>query len=247
MQPKSTLREPGQAPLPSSDVRGWVSLALFIHLFAVAIALASYGNPSTIQERLRTVMGPYLATLNFDLNPNAYPTGRFYLTHDLPTDYNAVIHVDAKLPDGSERSITIPEAGLWPPERRRHYQALANSASTLVESDDYQATLPKSIAGAILRAWGASAGNVSIERNGRGEGPRSDPFEPLRHRTEYEAHVLVSRSGQVDLVKKVAAGETAPVDKTRQDKNPADENPSDGQPADGNSPDTRSPSKGGGN
>src|SRR5580704_4228215 len=103
MQPTPTRSDAAPPSFPSSDVRGWVSLFLFIHLFSVGIALASYVDPSTLQERLRTVLSPYLATLNFDLNPNAYPTGRFYLTHDLPVDVDAVIRVDAKLPDGEER------------------------------------------------------------------------------------------------------------------------------------------------
>ncbi|HEX4143014.1 MAG TPA: hypothetical protein VHY91_05650 [Pirellulales bacterium] len=198
-----------------------MSLLLFVHLFAVVIALASYTAPSALQERLRILLAPYLATLNFDLNPNRYPTGRFYLTHDLPVDVDAVIRVDATLPDGTEHSLTIPEPGLWPPERRRHYQALANAASTLVEDDDYQAVLPKAIAGAVLRSWGASTGTVRVERHlplqleeaQSGDANRANPFGSSRYSTIYEAKVLVSPSGQVDLAKKVAAGEVAPVDK----------------------------------
>ena len=154
------------------------------------------------------------------------PRGRFYLTHELPVDVDAVLHIDAKLPDGEERSMTIPEPGLWPPERRRHYQALANAANTLVEGDEYQAVLPKAIAGAILRSWGATSGTVRIERHlplqmeevASSDPSQSDPFSPRHYSTVYEAHVLVSPSGQVDLVKKVAAGEVAPVDKKAADK-----------------------------
>ena len=76
-----------------------------------------------------TLLAPYLATLNFDLNPNAYPTGRFYLTHDRRDRRRR--HRSTSMPscptEPSDRS-TIPEPGLWPPERRRHYQALANAA-----------------------------------------------------------------------------------------------------------------------
>jgi hypothetical protein len=222
---------------------------LFIHLFSIVIALASYTAPSTLQERLRTLLAPYLATLNFDLNPNAYSTGRFYLTHDLPVDVDAVIHVEATLPDGQQRSITIPEPGLWPLERRRHYQALANAANTLVENDDYQAILPKSIAGAILRSWGASDGTVRIQRHlplqmdevNSSDSSKSDPFSPKHYSTVYEAKVLVSPSGQVDLVKKVAAGEVAPVDKMPADKAPAGKASGDASSSE------KSPSNGGGN
>ena len=215
---------PTQPPLPSSEVRGWVSLVLFIHLFAVAIALTAYAAPSTLQERLRTLLAPYLATLNFDLNPNAYPIGPV-LSDPRTADRRrrrASISTPS-CPMASERSITIPEPGLWPPERRRHYQALANAASTLVESDEYQAVLPRAIAGAVLRSWGATSGSVRIERHlplqmeevASSDRSRSDPFSPRHYSTVYEAHVLVSPSGQVDLVKKVAAGEVAPVDKKR--------------------------------
>lgn len=259
MQPTPTPRDVGPPPLPSPEVRGWVSLFLFIHLFCVAVALASYTAPSALQERLRTVLAPYVATLNFDLNPNAYPTGRFYLTHDLPVDVDAVIHVDAKLSDGEERSITIPEPGLWPLERRRHYQALANAASTLVENDEYQAVLPKTIAGAILRAWGATGGTVRIERHlplqmeevAASDSSKSNPFGATHYSTVYEARVLVSPTGQIDLIKKVAAGEVAPVDKNAADKKPNDKKPADKNPSDratdGDSSGDPSPSNGGGN
>ncbi len=251
MQPTPTVSDTGQPTLPSSDVRGWVSLFLFIHLFIVAIGLVSYVNPSTLQERLRTVLAPYLATLNFDLRPNAYPTGRFYLTHELPTDFDAVIHIDAEMPDGTERSLTIPEQGLWPLERRRHFQALANTASTLTESEDFQAVLPRSIAGAILRSWGATSGTVRIDRNSPpSDAQRSNPFRPLQRSTVYEAKVLVSPSGQVDLVKKAAVGEVAPVDKKSKDKTPGDKTPPDSGPADkagdGKAPSEKSSSNGGG-
>jgi hypothetical protein len=241
MQPIPSPRDTATPTLPSAEVRGLVSLVLFIHLFAVVIALAAYARPSTLQERLRTLLSPYLATLNFDLNPNEYPTGRFYLTHDLPVDVDAVIQVDATLPDGEERSITIPEPGLWPPERRRHYQALANAANTLVESDDYQAVLPKAIAGALLSSWGATTGTVRIERHlpiqmvdvGSHDAGKSDPFSPSHYSTVYEARVLVSPGGQIDLVKKAAAGEVAPVDKNAVDKNAVEKNAVEKTPADG--------------
>jgi hypothetical protein len=250
MQSTPTPRDAGPpASLPSSEVRGVVSLLLFIHLFAVVISLASYTAPSTLQDEIRKLLAPYLATLNFDLNPNAYPTGRFYLTHDLPVDVDAVIHVDGTLPDGTERSITIPEPGLWPLERRRHYQALANAASTLVENEDYQAALPKAIAGSILQSWGATDGTIRIERHfplqmenaASRDSSRNDPFGPTRYSTVYEAHVLVSPTGQVDLAKKVAAGEVAPVDK------PGDKKPVDKKSGGGSSSGEKSPSDAEGN
>ncbi len=190
MPTSSSPGDPTAPSAPSAEVRGLVSFVLFVHLFLVAIALTAYTSPSSLQERLRDLFAPYLVTLNFDLNPNAYPMGRFYLTHERETDVDATIHIDARLPDGSERSLTIPEPGLWPGERRRRYQALANAAETLVESDEMQAALPRAIAGSVLREWGATGGEVRIERHLllrprtwlRAIGPkRPAQPEPLQH------------------------------------------------------------------
>jgi hypothetical protein len=234
----SSPRDRATSSAPSAEVRGLISFLLFIHLFVVVMGLAAYVQPSPLEERLRDLFAPYLVALNFDLKSTAYPTGRFYLTHDRETDVDAVIRIEAKLSDGTEQSLTIPEPGLWPPERRRHYQALANAAETLAENEDLQAALPRTIAGAVLRSWGAKTGDVRIDRHlplGRADvessdPKRHDPFDASRYSTVYDAHVLLSAGGQVDLIKKVAAGETAPVDKRTGEKK-AGERGASGQPA----------------
>jgi hypothetical protein len=206
------------AELPSAEVRGFIGLALFIHLFAVAVALTSYTFPSPLQERLRQVFGPYIGTLNFDLQPNVYPSGRFYLTHGLESDVDFVVEV---LVEGASEPVTVPLAGLWPGERRRRYQALANAAGALASGEEPEPMLLRSIAGSILKQSGASRGSVRalahkllpIEAIGATDPAARDPFSPAYYNTVYEAYVLVSSTGQVDLLKKSAAGEVAPVER----------------------------------
>jgi hypothetical protein len=207
-------------PLPSPEVRGVVGLFIFIHLFCVALALASYANSSPLESRLMQVMGPYVSTLNFDLMPNLYPTGRFYLTHAENGDVDFSIEVESTLPDGTVEKVTIPEADL-PLGQWRHYQALANAAGSMAISENVEPVLLRSIAGAILRSAGASKGLVRvrdhklvpIELADSSDPTIRDPLDRRYYSTVYEAHVLVSPTGQVDLVKRSAAGEVAPVQK----------------------------------
>ena len=209
-----------EADLPSPEVRGIIGLFLFIHLFAVALALTSYADTSALQNRLLQVFGPYTATMNFDLRPNIYPSGRFYLTHAEATDVDYAIEVDATLPDGSVEKVTIPMPGLLPGERLR-YQALANAAGVMASSEDVEPVLLRSIAGSILKRFGASKGLVRVRAHtllspevvSGGDAKARDPFDKRYYNTAYEAHVLVSSTGQVDLVKRSAAGEVAPVEK----------------------------------
>ncbi len=220
MRSTGTTSSPADAELPSPEVRGLIGLFLFIHLFAVTVALTAYAFPSALQTRLMQVLGPYSATLNFDLAPNSYPSGRFYLTHAEASDVDFVLEVEGTLPDGAVETTAVPMARLWPGERRR-YQALANAAGAMASGEDVEPMLLGSIAGSILKQWGASRGLVrvkahtllSIEVAGAGDLKARNPFDPRYYATVYEAHVLLSPSGQVDLVRKSAAGEVAPVEK----------------------------------
>jgi hypothetical protein len=228
--PASTQRSDGKsAPtsnpaLPSPEVRGWINLLLFMHLFAVAVGLTAYASPSPLQDRLRKVFGPYLGTLNFDLKPNSYPTGRYFQTYGNENDVDFQLEIVGTLPDGATKTELVPDIGLWPGERQ-YFQAIANAAGTMALSgnDELESILPRSIAGSLLKQWGAVRGTVSCkshlpltpEEVDSGDAHVRDPFDPRRYRTIYEAHVLVSSDGQVDVLKKAAAGEVAPVEKER--------------------------------
>lgn len=55
----------------SDNVRTFVSLLLFVHLFCVAVVLSSNFIPSALQGRLVEVVAPYTKTLHLD--PNFVP------------------------------------------------------------------------------------------------------------------------------------------------------------------------------
>lgn len=209
-----------------SAVRSWLSLLLFIHLFVVAIALSGYTQPSGLQQRLKNVLGFYLTTFNFDLTHSYYSTARLHLTHGNDTDVDFAVIVDvAASPENAAESVTIPPEGLWPPQRYRRYQALANAASSraaaaeVADEDPLKLSLPGAIAASVLAERGAKRGTVkcrghylqsleSLKTLGK---PESDPYDPLYYRNVLEADVFLSR-GKFDIMKKAAAGEVAPVE-----------------------------------
>jgi hypothetical protein len=223
---RATPSAPQPASLPSPAVRTTVSLLLFMHLFAITVAIVAYPQPSMIETRLKQTLDPYLQPLNFDLSQAVYASGRLQLTHAAPTDVDYAIEVDAKQKDGTklQPALVIPQPDLWPPQRRRRDQALANATGALIGNeavaDDLEALLPKAIASSVLAANGGTAGAIrvkahyllAIESRDSTSAKLSDPFDPSRYSNAFDAQVLVSR-GRVDLLKASAAGEAAPVTK----------------------------------
>jgi len=199
--------------------RSALSLVLFIHLFAIAVALSSYASPSGVQARLREMLAVYLQNLNFDLTQNAYNVARFHQTHATPSDVDFQLQIDATLPDGTARTLTIPEDGLRPPLRQRRYQSLANAVGNMAESEEFQAVLPRYIAASVLNDWGASAGKFTcrahflpdIEFRASSDPKVQNPFSETYYRTAYQATVIVTRD-QVYVNKISEARDVAPVD-----------------------------------
>jgi hypothetical protein len=133
---------PRDPQLPSPAVRTAVSLALFVHLFAVGVAVLSNTEASALQVGLRPVVEPYLQLLNLD---RSY---RFHLTWydqdevdetpagELPSSYIDVdfavtgyVAVTTRDRDQSavsdRREFTFPDPELWPHERWLRDEALA--------------------------------------------------------------------------------------------------------------------------
>lgn len=212
------FREP--PPQWSPEVRTWVSLLLFVHLFAVVVAVTTYTRPSLVQEQLHELFAPYLRNLHLTAYPNSYPFARFYLTHALPTDAEYSCQIEFQAPDGKTETVVIPSSGLQPRVRYRRYQALANATGTLAENEsneDFSSILPRAIAGSILKRRGASQGvlrckahdSPEMESMAELESGRRGPLEI--YRDVYEAQVFVTSSG-VELLKKSTRLEVAPVE-----------------------------------
>ena len=203
--------------IPGQGARAVLSLVIFVHLFLVAVAFTSYSSASALQQRLLQVFGPYLKTFNFDVNRAYGAAGRYHLTHALLTDIDYTLEVDAKV-DGRIEQVRIPPADVWPRQRLQRYQALANATGWLAEDPVLQSILPRAIAAGVLNSLGAQQGTVrcrahfltSLENMKSATPAQRDPYSPTYYTNVYEADVLVS-DGSVDLLKRSAAAETAPV------------------------------------
>lgn len=203
----------------SPEARTWVSLLLFAHLFAVVVAVTTYTRPSLLQDRLHGVFSLYLRNLHLTALPVTYPFARFHLTHAGPGDIDFSVDIDARKPDGSTETVTIPPV-VQPLVRFRRYQALANAAGALA-SDDVDETgasiLPKAIAGSVLARQQATGGTLRIQGHGLPEIEDMASLENLARAARqnvtnvYEAQVIVSPAG-VELLKTSTTLEVAPVE-----------------------------------
>lgn len=220
------MPSPSEPPPPiawSSEARSIASLLIFIHLFALLVAVTTYTRPSELQLRLHDLFSPYLRTLHLTAYPVNYPFARYHLTHALPTDVDYNVQVDLKGADGQTETVSVPAAGLQPLIRHRRYQALANAAGTLADeesNEDYSGILPRAIAGAILKSQGATQGQVrcrahylpELEAMAEVDAGRREALD--NYSNTYEAQVFIS-GNSVELLKKSRTLDVAPVESSR--------------------------------
>jgi hypothetical protein len=213
-----------QLPEPewSPEARTWVSLLLFVHLFAVFVAATTYTRPSVLEERLHDLFAPYLRNLHLTAFPVSYPFARYHLTHASTSDVDFSIEIDAQKRDGTRETVTIPPASLQPLVRFYRYQALANAAGTLAAgelADDASASiLPKTIAASVLKRYDATGGVVRLRAHGLVDADDMASLTTLAQAgrenvsTTYEAQVIVGPAG-VELLRKSTTLEVAPVER----------------------------------
>lgn len=209
---------------PASTGQTVLSLLLFVYLFGVALAMLSYTNASPIEQRVLEVM-PYLKVL--DIDPvHTYPSlARWHLTHfqtgdTQPVDVDFTVEITVQHEGGPDETVTIPPPGIWPPQRLRRYQSLANVMGCVIGNEEFEGLLPKAIAGSILRQAGSRRGKIrivahdlaSLEDLDSDRKERRDPNGSAYRRVVYEAQVLIGRD-TVNLLKTSAAGEVAPVER----------------------------------
>jgi hypothetical protein len=204
----------------SPETRTWVSLLLFVHLFAVVVAVTTYTRPSALQRRLHGVFAPYLRNLHLTALPSSYPFARFHLTFAGESDVDYSVEVDTLLVDGTTETIELPRTPLQPLVRWRRYQALANAAGTLSSGDMGDAAtsiLPKAIAGGILRSENATGGAIRIRAFGIPDENSLDSLEAVARAAKenvsdvYEAQVILGPSG-VELLRKSTTLDSAPIE-----------------------------------
>lgn len=206
----------------SNGAKTTISFLLFVHLFALGVAILSNTSqkpppnmlaPPDLKLRLRQVPGvvPYLQVLNMDYGyagGDRYQASDYQLTHDMPSDLAWRIELSLKLPDGSETQVTIPNDSLQPRLRRLRFQKLAVRAARLEGDDGPDAQIPLAVATHYVRRFGATGGRLrcttEIERSMmelNDFNPASGrPLPPLETQTPLDFYVLVQNNA-VSLLK----------------------------------------------
>ncbi|HEX5444429.1 MAG TPA: hypothetical protein VFW87_11390 [Pirellulales bacterium] len=210
------------AQLPPEWVRTAVSFLLFVHLFAVLVGVLANWYPSPLATQLRTrvpLLAPYLESLDLD---QAY-VPLYGLTYGMDQDTDQRVEVDLKLADGTQRQFILPRRDLWPHQRYRREQRLAEVAADLVGDDtkSLESFLPQAIAAHFVAAAEASGATVvggtircrrqavpTMEAAASGRSATPETFDL------YQAEIL-RVAGEVQLLKTEAAAEVAPAPNRR--------------------------------
>lgn len=201
-----------------------VSLLIVLHLFCVLVALSSYTRRSPLQVRLLNMLAPYARTLN--IAPASAPfhlTQYDALTGDFEHDDEHYLELTITTADGETQTHNLNVAALPFPDARRRYRTYATemvyAQSDGVEGETRLAELAKAAAGYGLRRWHADAGVLRLKHHlsqprllanlqeGFPENPRDERYLVTR----YEADVLLDEDGDVQLIKREAKEQVAPV------------------------------------
>jgi hypothetical protein len=205
--------------------RSLISLALCIHLFCVAVVLASNFRRSPLQTRLVSLFGLYTKSLDFD--PNQTP---YYYTLGRPVDDDTWLVIDlyasADQPVATQtlaKSLQLPEAGSnWLTERRRGFalaRLLAAAADPENENDDLTGEIARSVGGWAMRQTKNQRAVVRCVRRmsqpfdlaALNPGfPPERPSDPAYDTTVYEADVWLDEDKQVQVQKRASRAEVAP-------------------------------------
>jgi hypothetical protein len=199
--------EPASPPgIPSEGVRTVVSLLLFIHIFVVWLAImtsSESGGPQLLRDIKETGLDSYLTQFWLDRGYD------YYLMNDQNWDFR--LEATVNYADGhSDSPVLLPEANLWPRERRERYQELAGLVAQNIaraagpdarEIDvERKSLLPKSIGGSLLRQH-PGAESVSLKcifhrgisrEELRSENPKdNDPFNPQFFTTTSDMSIVM--------------------------------------------------------
>jgi len=210
------------ADLPSAGVRTLLSFLLFVHLFALCVAIASNARPlSGLRNQLGylPLVRPYLQLLHMDLAYN------FHLTYALAEDTDPWIEIvpesdaprdpSAQPEEASTPAMTFPQRGLEPNVRNNRYRNLMLTSFLLAQNEVSEGLLPKRIAARMMHENGIDSGTyrLSLERRdllSPEEASRGvDPYA-AREYPVYEAELWFSRDG-LEMNKIVSTLETATV------------------------------------
>jgi hypothetical protein len=201
-----------------------VSLLIVLHLFCVIVALSSYTRRSPLQMRLLNLLAPYTRTLN--IAPASAPfhlTQYDALTGEFEHDDEHYLELTITTPDGQTETHNLNVAALAFPDARRRYRSFATEM-VYAQGDGFDgenrlAELAKAAAGYGLRRWNADTGVLRLKHHlsqprlleNLQEGFPDDPRDERYLVTRYEADVLLDEDGEVQLIKREAKEQVAPV------------------------------------
>ena len=209
----ATSSDEGQ---PSESVRSLVSFLIFVHLFALVIAVFSNEAPLQLEVALGRlpVLQQYRQVLGMDLPYTFYFTRGNDPGGELDIDYKLTATV--KGADGATESIELPNADMWPHQRFHRYQQLAKQLAMYAAEDApeprYLELLTQAVAGGLLRAYDAQS--VEIRCRGELTPPVMEEYQPEqdtrdKFKDAYDVRAFLA-DGQVELLKKEPARDTAP-------------------------------------
>jgi hypothetical protein len=215
----------------SPELRPWVSLAIFLHLFFVFLALTSNAG-SAIQNQLLSAFAFYVYPLNLPVDH----TTNYQLTHATTLDVDHAIEVEVPTAGGQSQVYRVPDAGWRGGEAFRRKQKLADVAAewaTIEDDEERKQRLPQALAGHFMNKQQANTAQVRVKSHllvaplaaSSSDKAQSDPNSAGYFRTLYDAKAT-SFGGQIGLLEKAAALETAPA----QPGAPANTDAGKGQP-----------------
>ena len=214
--PKTSSRHnESPAELPA-NVRTIISLVLFVHLFAVVLAIATnFGPLSELRGGLRVnFLMRYLQLLNMD---SAY---NFHYMYGDPLDFDQMIEVELGGGESEEaRTVQLPESGLGNGLRRRRYEQLAQSVAEQAGNEDTEHILPGAIATHLMSEYDTSELNFrcrthfgqSSEDAGALDPAQADPFDERYYQTMYEARIWLDDVGELQFLKSETSQSAAPA------------------------------------
>jgi hypothetical protein len=224
--------------MPSDDgafLRSIVSVALFVHLFCVAVVLSSNYRRSLLQNRLVSIFACYTELLHFD--PDFTP---YYYTFGRPRDDDTWIvidlYADAEQPVTAQalaKSVRLPEGGTnWLGDRRRCFRLahmLAFYGDPENENDEVAGAIASEIARSVAaRMMRQSNNRRAVVRCIRRMSqpldlatldpgfPPDRPTDPAYDVTVYEADVWIDEDNQMQALRRASRAEVAPRQTTPQ-------------------------------
>ena len=214
--------DPSAPPLPSQGLRTVLSLLLFVHLFALSVALLSNprdGMTSPLLNKLggMRLLSGYLQMLWMDMSYDYFHTyGPLEFVAPLGTDH--VAEVELKFADGSTRTLHSPAANLFPRQRYLRYKSLWNNAARTVGQQGAESMLPAMVLESLLRQTGAESATLTLKRHlpmsmdrAQSNEPKDrDPFDDRYYQTLYTGYGQM-RNGRFTFQKLEDAGDSAPA------------------------------------